>query len=125
MQQIEEGTKYVGKKITNNLSTSLSASYTLDEVEIALKQLPPLKSPGPDSFNPNFYQTYWHIMGDEVTSVILKFLNECIFDSGINFTFIVLIPKIKNPTKAYDFRLINLCNVIYELVFKVLANRLK
>lgn len=64
-------------------------------------------------------------MGDEVTSVVLKFLNECIFDSGINFTFIVLIPKIKNPTKASDFRLINLCNVVYELVFKVLANRLK
>lgn len=63
---------------------------------MALKQMAPLKSLGLDGFNPNFYQPYWHIVGDKVTHVVLKFANECIFDTCINFTYIVLIPKIKN-----------------------------
>lgn len=96
-----------------------------EEVESPLKQMAPLKSLGPDGFNPSFYQKYWHIVGEEVTLVALKFLNEGVFDLCINFTYIVFIPKIKCPVNASDFRSINLCNVVYKLVSKVLANRLK
>lgn len=47
------------------------------------------------------------------------------FLESINTTFISLIPKIKKPKKVSDFRPINLCDVIYKLFAKVVANQLK
>lgn len=95
------------------------------EVVFALKQMSPFKSPRLDGFNLNFYQTYWHIVSNEIISVVLNLLKNDCFDDEINFKYIVLIPKKKNHMYASNYKPISLCNLIYKIVSKVLANILK
>ena len=61
----------------------------------------------------------------DVTQAMLSSLNSRSILKSINHTFITLIPKVQNPEKVTNFRPISLCNVIYKIISKVLANRLK
>jgi hypothetical protein len=96
-----------------------------EEVNLALSQMHPLKSPGPDGYPTSFYQKFWTSIGKEVCKAILNYLNGGHFDEVISCTNIVLIPKVPSPTRVTKYKPISLCNVLYKLIAKVLANRLK
>lgn len=65
------------------------------------------------------------MVGDDVSLAILGCLNNCHIPHELNHTFVTLIPKVKSPECISEVRPISLCNVIYKLVSKVLANRMK
>jgi len=80
---------------------------------------------GPDGLNAAFYKASWPWIKEDVFQVIKDFYSNAVLPSDLNNTFITLIPKICQPTTPKDFRPISLCNVIYKIIAKSLANRLK
>lgn len=55
MDQILDGVQEV---VTNSMRTKLAQPYTKSEVDRAIKDMAPLKAPGPDGMSPLFYHTY-------------------------------------------------------------------
>ena len=111
--------------ITDEMNHELAAPFKRIEVDLALKQMDPLKSPGPDEMLPLFFQQFWPTIREKVTGTILTCLNTGSILPSINQTFITLIPKVKSPVGVSKFHPIALCNTLYKIISKVLANRLK
>ena len=105
--------------------SNVAQTFTGEEVRLALKQMYPLKAPGPDGMSPFFFQHFWSTSGAVVTNTVLNFLNFGISPPNFNDTNIVLIPKVKETKLVTDYRPINLCNVVYKMASKAIANRLK
>ncbi|XP_030930993.1 uncharacterized protein LOC115956857 [Quercus lobata] len=123
--QIEEALVATPTVVSEEMNQALVAPFEREEVELALKQMDPLKAPGPDGMPPLFFQHFWPAIGDDVVEAVLTCLNSGSIPSSINRTFITLIPKVKSPVRVSDYRPIALCNTLYKLISKVLANRLK
>ena len=123
--RIEECLDIVTPKITLDMQQVLGSDFNAEEIKTTLFQMAPTKAPRPDGMNTLFYQNYWHVVGDTIVNAVLDFIKFGHMVPKINHTHIVLIPKIKAPETISDFRLISLCNVIYKIISKVLANRLK
>jgi hypothetical protein len=83
------------------------------------------QAPGPDGMPAIFYKRFWHVVGPKVQEEVLSVLIRGSMPLGWNVTTIVLIPKVKEPESISQFRPISLCNILYKLISKVLANRLK
>ena len=122
LEQILEGIQPV---VTEEMQINLAKPFVVEEVESAIKDMAPLNALGPDGMPPLFYQIYWTDVGMEISQVVLSCLNSRSILKSINHTFITLIPKVQNPERVSDYRPISLCNVIYKIVSKVIANRLK
>ncbi|KAL0013776.1 hypothetical protein SO802_000845 [Lithocarpus litseifolius] len=123
--QMEECLNTVSHRVTPDMLEVLSSEYNAEEIKAAMFQMGPTKAPGLDGMNALFFQKFWHFVGNDVIAIVLDFLNSGTMLPVINYTHIVLIPKIKVPKRMYDYRSISLCNVIYKIISKVLANRLK
>ncbi|XP_019155928.1 PREDICTED: uncharacterized protein LOC109152735 [Ipomoea nil] len=83
------------------------------------------KSPGPDGMNPGFYQAFWDLVGKDVTDFVLNCLSQSSFPLELNDANIVLIPKKAALEFVADLRPIALCNVVYKVMAKMIANRMK
>ena len=111
--------------VTNNMNEFLVAPYTREDVRKALFQIGDMKASGPDRLHAIFFKRFWHIVGEELTDEVLDAINKRKIPAGWNSTNIVLIPKVDSPEVISQYRPISLCNVIYKIISKMIANRLK
>jgi hypothetical protein len=93
----------VHPRVTSAMNIELMREFTATEVNVALSQMRPLKSPGPNGYSACFYQKSWNVVRMEVCNAVLDFVSSGNFVNSINNTHIVLILKKKSPTKAIDY----------------------
>ena len=124
VQDMDQVLDTVPTKVTPEMNAVLNAPYTQLEVKQALFQMFPIKAPGPEGFPTHFFQRHWDLCGAEVTKAVLRIVRGEEDAECINDTFLVLIPKVKNPTLLSQFRPISLCNVVYKVISKCMVNRL-
>lgn len=117
--------EHVPSMISHDMNEQLTSEFLESKVVTALKQMAPMIAPGPNGMPPLFYQHFWPLIEGDVTQSVLSWLNSGTLPQLVNHTFITLIPKKKCPEHVSDFRPISLCNVLYKIFSKVLANRLK
>ncbi|XP_045831384.1 uncharacterized protein LOC123922735 [Trifolium pratense] len=124
-ERIFETIQVVADRLNEDMYQEMNREFTKEEVFQAIKDMKSLAAPGPDGLPALFYHTYWEIIGENITKMVLDVLNNKGDPSHLKFTHICLIPKINNPTSPSDFRPISLCNVTLKIITKTIANRIK
>ena len=122
---IEEVVAHIPRVVTEEMNDWLVRDFHLEEVRFALFQMHPSKVPGLDGMIAFFFQKFWHMVGADVTNVMLSCLNSGIILQNINITHIALIPKTKDLELITQYCPISLCNVLYKIISKMLVNWLK
>ena len=115
----------VDKVVTDHMGNSLTQLYTEEEVRVALFQMHPSKVPRLVGMYLFFFQKYWHIVGHDVTLVVLSVLHSGTYLKKMNFTHIVLIPKKNDPQYIMEFCPISSGNDVSRIISKVLVDWIK
>jgi len=111
--------------ISDTDNALLTAPFSKEEFRDAIFSMHPDKCPSPDGYNPGFYQHLWSNCSEDIFKDCYEWLETGQFPASLNATNIALIPKGNIQTTMKDWRPIALCNVLYKLISKILANRLK
>ncbi|XP_043710296.1 uncharacterized protein LOC122659227 [Telopea speciosissima] len=85
----------------------------------------PLKSLGPNSFPPTFYQRYWDLVEVDICKFVQEFFISGIMLRNYNATMLCLIPKTDQLETVDNFRPISFCNVAIKIATKVIVSHLK
>ena len=97
MDNVEEMDKFLEKqnipKLNEEEIENLNRPITSTEIETVIRNLPAIKSPGPDSFTAEFYQKF----REELTPILLKHFQKIAEKGKLPNSFyeatITLIPK--------------------------------
>jgi retron-type reverse transcriptase len=100
-------------------------TFTNEEIDRAIKEMPSERAPGPDGFNMQFIKKCWHIIKPDFYQLHHDVFNEEVSLQAINSSFITLIPKVNNPATTNDYIRIALLNSVLKLLTKLLSRRLQ
>lgn len=115
----------IGFRCSDMERTQLIKLVTNEEIREVLFRMPSNKSPGPDGYTTEFFKAAWSITGKDFTTVVQSFFSKGFLPKGLNTTILALIPKKDIAVEMKDYMSISCCNVLYKVISKIIANRLK
>lgn len=125
MPKVEYLQEILGFRCSEVEQENLIKEVTAEEIKEVVFKMPSNKSPGPDGYTTEFFKAAWPILGNDVVVAVQSFFIKGFLPKGINSTILALIPKKKIAKEMKDYRPISCCNVLYKIISKLLANRLK
>ncbi|KAJ1416709.1 hypothetical protein SESBI_17093 [Sesbania bispinosa] len=97
----------------------------VNEIKQALFSLGNLKAPCLDGLHAIFFKSQWDILQPYVTNFVQGVFSTPSLIRDVNENVTTLIPMNDAPETPAYFRLVSLCNVIYKVVNKLIANRIR
>jgi hypothetical protein len=97
----------------------------MKEVYQAMKEMLVGKSPWNDGFTTYFFHHCWSMVREEVWQLVEESCSSCKVLTVLNATFLMLIPKEEWVTHPKQLWPIALHTVIYKIITKIIALRLK
>ena len=113
------------KSLSHEDNMSLIKAFSVEEVRDAVWLCDGSKSPGPDGFNLFFVKESWEVFKDEIVEALTLFYETGCIPKGCNASFVALVPKVRDLANLEQYRPIFLVGVMYKIISKVLAERLK
>lgn len=83
------------------------------------------KALGADGFNAIFFKNKWNIIKDNVVKYVKSFFSTDKLLREVNKTHVILILKNLEAKTVFVYIPISLCNFIYNVITKLMANRLQ
>jgi hypothetical protein len=113
-------------KLNQDQFNDLNSPIFPKEIEALINSLPTKKSPWPNGFSAEFYQTFKEDLIPVLHKLSHKIKGEGTLPNSFYEATITLIPKPqKDPTKKKNSRPISLLNIDAKIIYKILANRIQ
>jgi len=122
---MKEMIRHIPKLVTREDNFNLNRPVTEEEVSKVLKDMQNCKALGLDGFNVDFFKACWHNVKHDILNVVENSRCSKTILKALNAAFISLIPKQDSVQMADKYKPIALCNVVYKIISKVVANRLR